>query len=61
MGAPLALQSIHQSLKDKGYTMMEYEEELRLVRKEDHLFQEPAQINNQQNKPSDPKQQDPAQ
>lgn len=61
MGAPLALQSIHQSLKDKGYTMMEYEEELRLVRKEDYLFQEPAQINNQQNKPSDPKQQDPAQ
>lgn len=63
MGAPLALQSIHQSLKDKGYTMMEYEQELRIVRGEDHLFQDPAPTmnNQQQNPPANPKQQDPSQ
>lgn len=61
MGAPLALQSIHQSLKDKGYTMMEYEEELRLVRKEDHLFQDPVQNNQLQNTPIDQNKQDPSQ
>lgn len=34
MGAPLSMKSIHASLKDKGYTMMDYEEETSLVKKE---------------------------
>ena len=34
MGAPLSMRSIHASLKDKGYTMMDYEEESALVKKE---------------------------
>lgn len=34
MGAPLSMRSIHTSLKDKGYTMMDYEEEKALVKTE---------------------------
>lgn len=35
MGAPLSMASIHASLKDRGYTMMDYEQELALVKKEE--------------------------
>lgn len=34
MGAPLSMRSIHASLKDKGYTMLDYEEEKALVKTE---------------------------
>ena len=34
MGAPLSMLSIHTSLKDKGYTTMDYEEEKTLVKSE---------------------------
>lgn len=34
MGAPLSMKSIHASLKDKGYTMMDYDEETALVKTE---------------------------
>lgn len=34
LGAPLSLQSIHTNLKDKGFTSFEYEEEMKLVKKE---------------------------
>ena len=34
MGAPLSMSSIHTSLKDKGYTTMDYEEEKTLVKTE---------------------------
>lgn len=34
MGAPLSMESIHTSLKDKGYTTMDYEDEKVLVKQE---------------------------
>lgn len=34
MGAPLSMQSIHTSLKDKGYTSFSFDDEMKLVKKE---------------------------
>ncbi len=34
LGAPLSMRSIHTSLKERGYTQMDYEEEMKLVKKE---------------------------
>lgn len=34
LGAPLSMRSIHTSLKERGYTQMDYEDEMRLVKQE---------------------------
>lgn len=34
LGAPLSMRSIHTSLKERGYTQMDYDEEMTLVKKE---------------------------
>lgn len=34
LGAPLSMRSIHTSLKERGYTQMDYDEEMKLVKKE---------------------------
>jgi hypothetical protein len=34
LGAPLSMRSIHTSLKERGYTQMDYDDEMQLVKKE---------------------------
>lgn len=53
LGAPLSMRSIHTSLKERGYTQMEYEEEMKLVKQEG-----PNQALQNQNK--DPQNMDPS-
>lgn len=55
MGAPLSMRSIHASLKDKGYTMMDYEEESALVKKEGP--NEPSKTQSEKNGSKDQNQQ----
>ena len=57
LGAPLSMRSIHTSLKERGYTQMEYDEEMKLVKKEgpnqDPQNTDPSKNkNNQDNKPN---------
>lgn len=46
LGAPLSMRSIHTSLKERGYTQMDYEDEMRLVK------QDNENKTNQDNKPN---------
>ena len=58
MGAPLSYQSIHSNMKDKGYTMMDFEDEFSLVKQEgaNNLKQEEVGL-----KKKDPKSENPDQ
>jgi hypothetical protein len=66
MGAPLSLESIHESLKDRGFTQMEYEAEKALIEQEGpnglpNQQQQPAAKPGDKQPPQDPKKTDPAQ
>lgn len=62
LGAPLSMRSIHTSLKERGYTQMDYDEEMKLVKQEgpnqtsqnqDPQNTDPSKNkNNQDNKPN---------
>ena len=62
LGAPLSMRSIHTSLKERGYTQMDYDEEMKLVKqegpnqtsqKQDPQNTDPSKNkNNQDNKPN---------
>lgn len=65
LGAPLSMRSIHTSLKERGYTQMDYDEEMKLVKQEgpnqtsqNQQTQDPQNTdpsknkNNQDNKPN---------
>lgn len=64
LGAPLSMRSIHTSLKERGYTQMDYDEEMKLVKQEgpnqqiQNQNQDPQNTdpsknkNNQDNKPN---------
>lgn len=61
MGAPISMRSIHEIMTERGFTTMDFEEEIALLSEDDFLLQnntqpiEPTEQKNPENEPNSPK------